>query len=338
MNPLNYEIFPLASPWIVQDPFLLCGYLNNKYPAADGKLGVKPAELSGRNIGGDFSKKDGWSMYHGEHIPGFPYHPHRGFETISINKAGVIDHFDSLKGTGRFMGGDVQWMTAGKGIQHSEMFPLLKDDQPNPLEMFQIWINLPKASKLVEPHFKMLWKEDIPVVILKDENGKEVKVDVIAGKFGDKKALSPTPNSWAANSENSVSILTISMDPGAQLTLPKIPDGVSRNVYFYSGTDMKVGDQTVKVMSGIRAKNGDEIILKNGQEKASLLVLEARPIKEPVAQYGPFVMNTEAEIQEAFNDYQKTQFGGWPWEGREKAYEKEQGRFALYSDGTKETK
>lgn len=338
MSISKFEILSLGGPWQAQDPFLFCAYHKDNYPAGDGKLGVKPNDLAGRNIGNDFSGKDGWSMYHGERVPGFPYHPHRGFETITINKAGVIDHFDSLGASGRFMKDDVEWMTAGKGVQHSEMFPLLNHDQPNPFELFQIWVNLPKASKFVEPHIKMLWKEDIPVVTLKDENGKQVKIDVIAGKFGDKQAPAPPPDSWAANPKNGMSVFTVTMDPGAQFTLPKLSEGTHRNVYFYIGSDLTVGGTTVKVKNRIMAKTSDEMTLKNGQEKANLLVLEGKPINEPVAARGPFVMNTDEEVNQAYADYRRTQFGGWPWDEREKVNGKEVGRYALHADGTKETK
>ncbi len=125
--------------------------------------------LEGRQIGSDFSRKDGWSMYHGETVPGFPGHPHRGFETVTLVRKGLIDHADSLGAAARFGGGDVQWVTAGKGIQHSEMFPLLNATEPNPLELFQIWLNLPARNKMVEPHFTMLWNERIPRLQHRDD-------------------------------------------------------------------------------------------------------------------------------------------------------------------------
>src|SRR5690606_32880367 len=118
----------------------------------------------GRNIGQDFAGIDGWRMYHGAEVPGFPQHPHRGFETVTIARRGYIDHADSLGAAARFGQGDVQWLTAGKGIVHSEMFPLLSKDDDNPVELFQIWVNLPAASKMVDPYFSMLWASDIPKV------------------------------------------------------------------------------------------------------------------------------------------------------------------------------
>lgn len=211
---------PIDFPWETQDPFLFCAYHRDEYPKGNEQMAPDTSLLKGRNIGQDFTLKDGWRMYHGSTIPGFPYHPHRGFETITINKEGVVDHSDSLGAAGRFGEGDVQWMTAGKGIQHSEMFPLIHKDKENPLEMFQVWLNLPKASKFVEPHFKMLWKDSIPVVTEKDSNGQSTVIDVIAGNLKGVQAPKPTPDSWAANSDNLVSVLTIKMAANARWTLP----------------------------------------------------------------------------------------------------------------------
>ena len=110
-------------------------------------------------------------MYHGEVVPGFPQHPHRGFETVTFVRRGQIDHSDSLGATARFGRGDVQWLTAGKGIVHAEMFPLIDEDGPNPLELFQIWLNLPAVDKMADPYFTMLWHGDIPVIEHKDADG-----------------------------------------------------------------------------------------------------------------------------------------------------------------------
>ena len=155
------EVKPLGFPWETADPFLFCVHHDDAYPRGNAQMGPA-ASLAGRDIGQDFAGKDGWRMYHGRTVPGFPSHPHRGFETVTIVRRGLIDHSDSLGATARFGAGDVQWLTAGRGIVHAEMFPLVDEANPNPLELFQIWLNLPARNKMVEPHFTMLWSEDIP--------------------------------------------------------------------------------------------------------------------------------------------------------------------------------
>lgn len=332
------NIKPLGFPWETQDPFLFCAYHRDEYPAGNEKGGVNATQLRGRNIGQDFVVKDGWRMYHGTAMPGFPYHPHRGFETITINKEGVVDHSDSLGAAGRFMAGDVQWMTAGKGVQHSEMFPLVHQDQPNPLEIFQIWLNLPRKSKMVEPHFKMLWREEIPVVTLTDANGKNTIIDVIAGHLNDTDALTPTPDSWAANSDNAVGVFTVKMDANATWTLPVTSGGANRTAYFYKGNTINIEGENIIKDTIIELQADTAITFQNGDVEGFLLILEGKPIGEPVAKYGPFVMNYPAEIRQAFLDYQETQFGGWPWDEQEKNHGLEKGRFALHADGTEEVK
>ena len=148
------DVRPLGFPWETFDPFLFCVHHDDAYPAGNEELGPN-VSLAGRQLGSDFTIKDGFRMYHGEAVPGFPQHPHRGFETVTLVRRGLIDHSDSLGAAARFGGGDVQWMTAGKGIVHAEMFPLLEREAANPVELFQIWLNLPREDKLVEPHFKI---------------------------------------------------------------------------------------------------------------------------------------------------------------------------------------
>ena len=137
---------PLGSRWETADPFLFCVHHVDLYPKANDRFGPA-ASLQGHDIGQDFEGKDGWRMYHGDVVPGFPQHPHRGFETVTIVRRGYIDHSDSLGAAARFGMGDVQWLTAGRGVVHSEMFPLLDRNGPNTLELFQIWLNLAAKSK-----------------------------------------------------------------------------------------------------------------------------------------------------------------------------------------------
>ena len=278
-------------------------------------------------------------MYHGQTVPGFPSHPHRGFETVTIVRKGLIDHSDSLGATARFGGGDVQWLTAGAGIVHAEMFPLLKDDAANPLELFQIWLNLPAKSKMAKPHFTMLWNENIPRLQHTDAAGRSTTVAVIAGQLAKAAApLSPPPDSWASQSQADVAIWTLRMDAGARWQLPAaLQAGVQRQLYFFKGQAVSLAGQALEQHAAIQLRADADIELVNtGQDEAEFLLLQGRPLAEPVAQYGPFVMNTQAEIQQAMRDYQRTQFGGWPWAGAAPTHPCEQGRFARRPDGAEE--
>ncbi len=321
------SVKPLGFPWQTPDPFLICVHHTDAYPAGDERL-APAASLEGRHLGQDFEGKDGWRMYHGDVVPGFPQHPHRGFETVTIVKRGLIDHADSLGAVARFGGGDVQWLTAGKGIVHSEMFPLIHRDAPNPLELFQIWVNLPRANKLVEPHFSMLWRDAVPVF-----QSAGARVTVVAGKLGEVRAAPPPPKSWAAAPDSDVAIWTVELAPGAQWTLPRARAGSNRVLYFFRGSALRAGDRAIPASSAVELRADAETTLTNGPDSAELLLLQGRPIGEPVAQHGPFVMNSPAEVQQAFADFRRTRFGGWPWPSDGPVHERGEGRFARHPDG-----
>ncbi|HVH45343.1 MAG TPA: pirin family protein [Labilithrix sp.] len=325
---------PLGFPWETADPFLFCVHHDDNYPAGTEGLGPPTASLRGRNIGQDFEGKDGWRMYHGDVVPGFPSHPHRGFETVTIMRSGYIDHSDSLGATARFGPGDVQWLTAGKGIVHCEMFPLLESDKPNPLELFQIWLNLPKEDKLVDPHFAMLWGRDVPRVTFTDDAGKSTEVTVIAGRLGDKVPPPPPPRSWASRPDTDVAIWTIKMQPGARWTLPPTDDpAVTRTIYFFRGASLVVDGEPLRSHSAVELRSNASVALEAGPEPVDILMLQGRPIGQPVVQYGPFVMNTREEIQQAVADYQRTRFGGWPWPHGAPVHARDEVRFARHADG-----
>lgn len=327
----------LGFPWVTIDPFLFCVHHDDAYPAGNEHMGPA-ASLSGRKIGMDFEGIDGWRMYHGDVVPGFPRHPHRGFETITVARSGYIDHSDSLGATARFGHGDVQWMTAGRGIVHSEMFPLVERERPNPAELFQIWINLPRADKMVEPHFAMLWNDSIPRHTFRDANDRTTDVAVIAGHLdGVGAPPSPPPNSWASRSASEVAIWTLKMQPGAEWSLPAATAGTNRMLYLFRGAGMSVGRRALEPTLGIRLVADAEVPLINGAEETELLMLQGKPIGEPVVHHGPFVMNTPGEIHQAMADYRRTEYGGWPWPSDGPVHPRHEGRFAIHADGRKES-
>ena len=328
---------PLGFPWETADPFLFCVHHDDAYPAGNEQMGPA-ASLAGRNLGQDFEGKDGWRMYHGQVVPGFPQHPHRGFETVTIVRKGYIDHSDSLGATARFSSGDVQWLTAGGGISHAEMFPLVEREQPNPVELFQIWLNLPAEDKLVDPHFAMLWSHAIPRITFTDSTSRTTEVTVIAGELDGKRPPSPPPPPLAPPPDTDVAIWSLRMAPGATWTLPRAarPDTI-RTLYFFRGSSLRIADETLRSAAAAVVRSDVDLELASGDTETEILLLQGRPIAQPVVQYGPFVMNTRQEIERAMLDYRRTRFGGWPWPKDDPVHPREQGRFAKHADGKVET-
>jgi len=328
------RIQPLGFQWPTIDPFLFCVHHDDAYPRGNGRFGPD-APLTGRQLGQDFAGLEGWRMYHGMAVPGFPSHPHRGFETVTIVRSGRVDHSDSLGAVARFGGGDVQWLTAGRGIVHAEMFPLLDTAAPNPLELFQIWLNLPARHKMADPHFTMFWSQHIPRVRELDAAGRATEVACIAGHLAAAgPALPPPPASWAAQAEADVAIWTLKLEPRARWTLPAAQGAQTRRMlYAFQGTGVTVAGQPVPDTAAIELQASQPVALVNGPQPAEFLLLQGRPIGEPVAQYGPFVMNTEQELRQAFADYQRTQFGGWPFADNAPVHGPDPARFARHADG-----
>jgi len=313
------------------DPFLFCVHHLDLYPKGNDVMG--PDEpLIGRHIGSDFDETNEWKMYHGRRVPGFPAHPHRGFETITVVLDGLVDHFDSGGSTGRYGFGDVQWMTAGSGLMHSEMFPLVNSEEPNRLDLFQIWINLPSKDKMAKPGYEMLWAQQVPQLT---KDGASVRV--VAGQWFDTKAPAPPSASWAHNPENEVGLFIININRGGSVELPIGSSEVNRMLYHIDGHEALVDGQTLKAKHGMELRADVATTLSAPDADVRVLVLQGRPIKEPVVQHGPFVMNTRDEIYQAFSDYQRTEFGGWSWGASDIVHPREQKRFAKMGDGRLET-
>ena len=326
------QTVPLGSQWPTIDPFLFCVHHDDAYPAGNPQFGPA-ASLVGRSLGQDFEGTDGWRMYHGQVVPGFPQHPHRGFETITYVRRGLIDHSDSLGAAARFGRGDVQWMTAGRGVVHSEMFPLLDSEQPNPLELFQIWLNLPSGDKLVEPHFSMLWDQAIPRLQVVDADGHLAEITVIAGNLAGLTPPPPPPRSWASRPDSDLAIWHIRLEPEASWLMPAARSAATvRTLYVFDGDGVQIDDDPVPGRTGVVLRSDQPVTLRSASG-AECLLLQARPIGEPVAQYGPFVMNTENEIRQAFDDYRATEFGGWPWPSDDPVHGADPTRFARHADG-----
>ena len=326
--PSVLDVVELGFPWDGLDPFIFTVHHVDDYPEGNDVLGPQPS-VRDRNLGSDFSYQDGWSMYHGVAVPGFPQHPHRGFETVTVVRRGYVDHSDSLGATARYGQGDVQWLTTGSGIMHSEMFPLLEPDRSNPLELFQIWLNLPPESKMVPAHFGMLWSESIPTVI----PAPGVVIDVIAGPMGDSLPPSPPPDSWASRADSELAIWLIKLAPGASWTLPQGSAEVNRMLNCFEGDDVRVDGTEVGAKTGARLDASRPVTLENRGKPAEFLLLQGRPIGAPVFQMGPFVMNSPEELREAVDDYRRTSFGGWPWGRPDPVHPRGEGRFALHADG-----
>jgi hypothetical protein len=324
------DLVQLGFPWDGLDPFIMTVHHLDRYPAGNDVQGIDRHDLAGRNIGSDFSYRDGWSMYHGTQVPGFPQHPHRGFETVTVVRQGYVDHSDSLGATARYGGGDVQWLTTGSGIQHSEMFPLINDDAPNTLELFQIWLNLPPETKMVPAHFGMLWSEDIPTVA----PAPGVSVDVIAGALDGHRPPTPPPDSWATDPRSEFALWLIRLEEGASWEMPAASEGLNRMLHCFLGDGATLDGTKVAADVGAQLRSDRPTTIEAVDGPVEFLLQQGRPIGAPVFQLGPFVMNSPEELRQAVADYHATGFGGWPWKGPDPVHQRTDGRFALHADGT----
>ena len=173
------QTVPLGFQWPTIDPFLFCVHHDDAYPPGDGRFGPA-ADLAGRSIGNDFSGRDGWSMYHGRSVPGFPQHPHRGFETVTYVLDGEIAHHDSHGGGGVIREGDTQWMTAGSGVLHKEGPSEAAQRSGGRVHGLQLWVNLPSKKKMIPPAYQNIEAEHVKIVASADAGAI---IRIIAGEI-----------------------------------------------------------------------------------------------------------------------------------------------------------
>ncbi|MDO9622970.1 MAG: pirin family protein [Pseudomonas sp.] len=227
-----------------------------------------------------------------DYIAGFPPHPHRGFETITYMLEGRMRHEDHLGNVGLLQSGDVQWMTAARGIIHSEM----PEQQQGVMRGFQLWLNLPAKDKLGDPAYQDIAASKIPR--LSTSGG--VEVVVIAGQFDDGKVQ----QSGAVQRPHTDPQLFDLRLPAGSLVAPRLPDGYRAVLYVYEGVLELPGASAQDVPAGhlVRLSDSGELQLSS-RNGAKLLLIAGKPLGEPIVQYGPFVMNTREEIEQALRDF-----------------------------------
>lgn len=259
-------------------------------PASDG-AGVKLNRVIGRPglpdldpflLLDEFRSEDG-----ADYVGGFPDHPHRGFETVTYMLAGRMRHGDNQGNVGLLRPGSVQWMTAGRGIVHSEM----PEQEDGLLQGFQLWVNLPARDKMTAPRYQDIEPEAIPTA----DAGPGARAKVIAGKVGDVAGAVET-------GATDPTYLDVALAPGAAWVQP-VPAGHNAFVYVYEGSATVGGGETLRQGELGVLSDGEEIAVAAGEAAARLLIVAGRPLGEPIARHGPFVMNTQAEIRQAAEDY-----------------------------------
>ncbi|MEO6639375.1 MAG: pirin family protein [Ginsengibacter sp.] len=274
-----------ASPGMVGDGFRVYNYFPNGY-AIRGRL--SPFLMLDFNPAFDFGKSD--------KPRGVDVHPHKGFGTVTIAYKGSVEHYDSSGNSGIINPGDVQWMTAGAGILHKEFHEREFSKKGGPFEMIQLWVNLPKKDKLASPKYQALVGAEMSKVVLPGDSGI---VNVIAGN------LKGTRGSASTYTE--INMFDIRLNKGGEMTTD-IPALHNTAILVVEGS-IEVNEQNGGTHDFVLFKNTGESINLKAKENSVLLLLSGVPIDEPIAQYGPFVMNTQQELQETFREYEAGKFG-----------------------------
>jgi quercetin 2,3-dioxygenase len=236
----------------------------------------------------------------GSNRRGVGEHPHRGFETVTVVYEGEVEHRDSTGAGGKIGPGDVQWMTAGAGIMHEEFHSAAFTHRGGTLHMVQLWVNLPARDKMTEPSYQTLLSKDIPVVALPDDAGS---VRVIAGEFGGRRG--------AARTFSPVDVWDVSLAQSRRATFT-FRQGNTVAFVVLRGNVQISGEIVREGQFALMDRDAGDVLIEAGSTDANLLVLSGEPLNEPIAGYGPFVMNTNAEIHQAVRDFNSGQFGRIP--------------------------
>jgi len=274
-----------AAPGMVGDGFRVYNYIPG---ASVPQQRISPFLMLDFNAEVDFPPS--------EHLRGVDVHPHKGFETVTISYKGSVAHHDSAGNSGIIHPGDVQWMTAGAGILHKEYHEKEYAKKGGPFEMVQLWVNLPKKDKSTAPHYQAISKEQMSKVELPDQQGT---VNVIAGTYNG--VTGP------AQTYSPVNVFDIKLKKGGT-THTSLPAGYNTAILLINGSATINGQKTPGHSFVLFANEGEEIDI-TANEDAVLLVLSGEPLNEPIASYGPFVMNTQAEIIESIREFQSGKFG-----------------------------
>ena len=232
-----------------------------------------------------------------EHPRGVGEHPHRGFETVTIMYDGSVAHRDSAGNAGVIGPGDVQWMTAASGIVHEEMHEAGWAKTGGTFQAIQLWVNLPRDQKMSPPRYQTLLNSDIPAVTLDQGAGR---LRVIAGTFRGQKG--------PARTFTPVELYDVQLDAGSRIELT-VPEGHSTSVFVLQGRVSVNGAAPAGEAELVVLKREGSLVVLEAKQDSRLLIMSGRPIDEPIARYGPFVMNTKAELVQAVEDYQAGRMG-----------------------------
>ena len=324
------KIMDINIHWSADDPFTFISHHHDMYPKGNEQLAPPLELIRGRNLGRDYQERFGFRMYHGRVVPGFPMHAHWGYETLTIAEKGFVDHFDTENNHGRFGNGDMQWTMASSKYEHCEMYPLLDQEDDNPVFITQIVINIPLDRKNKENAVSNIWSENIPTF---EENG--CRVTLYCGRYGDRELYSPNPGTWACK-ENSVRVMKIELQPGASFTLDAVPDGINRNLYFVDGGTANMDGTPIKPHLRFQIKKGASNTIVNGDTPSEFWVLEGKPIGEKQAQFGPVILTDTDEVRKAMDDIRINEFQVWPWGLMDVTNPIDMGRELHRKDGTVE--